>query len=483
VEVVEGQPVADSGNESAQSPAIADISDRIFVRMQIKKDKLYLNEAAPVTIKLYVNKLGVRDLQYPQIDHDGFSLGTFGQPKQYQEAYNGVNYDVIEFDADLFALRPGDLKLGPVHLKCNLITRKQSSNRPSGFDSFFDENVFDDFFGRYETYPLDLKSQEIPITALALPEENKPQDFSGALGCFDLDVLVTPQEVKAGDPITIKSVISGEGNFGSVSAPDLSDKNNFKVYDPQAKQEPGKKTFEQVLIPLNTSVREVPAVSFSYFDTGLGRYQTRSRGPFPVKVSQPDIKEEQKIIEPLPSARLARREEKLGKDIIYIKDSIGEPRRKGRFFYNGIYFKFLLFFPLVVYLIALNFFNWKARLANDPRYARSLSAPRKARQGLNKARAALVSGKVNEFYDIVFNTLQEYLGDKFHLASKGITVSIVDDILKSKGYPEELLAKLKDIFRDCDMARFAPGQLRQEDMKVSLQKLEEAIDYIQKHKV
>jgi len=68
----------------------------------------------------------------------------------------------------------------------------------------FNDDIFNDFFGRYEAYPLELKSTEIPITVLSLPQEGKPEGFDGALGNFQLNVEATPLEVKAGDPITLK---------------------------------------------------------------------------------------------------------------------------------------------------------------------------------------------------------------------------------------------------------------------------------------
>lgn len=73
--------------------------------------------------------------------------------------------------------------------------------------------------------------------------------------------------------------------------------------------------------------------------------------------------------------------------------------------------------------------------------------PKKARAGIKKARGLLAKGDKQGFYDVVFETLQEYLGDKFHLPSKGITVNVIDDILKDEVIDKEALDKLKDIFR------------------------------------
>ncbi|MDP2904710.1 MAG: hypothetical protein Q8O22_00220, partial [Candidatus Omnitrophota bacterium] len=122
------------------------------------------------------------------------------------------------------------------------------------------------------------------------------------------------------------------------------------------------------------------------------------------------------------------------------------------------------------------------RLKTDVKYARLLLAPRKAKAGIRRSTGLLEKGDVQGFYDALFETLQEYLGDKFHLPSKGITISVIDEQLKSRGVSVDALAVLKDIFSECDMARYAPGQLAKENMQNSLKKLEEVIDSLQRHK-
>jgi hypothetical protein len=124
----------------------------------------------------------------------------------------------------------------------------------------------------------------------------------------------------------------------------------------------------------------------------------------------------------------------------------------------------------------------KKRLETDVRYARGLLAPRKAQVGIRQAKKYLDKDEARKFCDILFLTMQEYLGDKFHLSSKGITISVIDDHLRKEGVSEEVLAKLKDIFRECDMVRYASSRLSRENMRESLKKLEEVIDYFQRRK-
>ena len=86
VEVLQGQVQSStsSSNQTEPEQEIKDLSDRVFLTIQTKKDKAYLNEAFILTVKLYVNRLGIRDIQYPEFSHEGFSVGAFDKPNQYQ---------------------------------------------------------------------------------------------------------------------------------------------------------------------------------------------------------------------------------------------------------------------------------------------------------------------------------------------------------------------------------------------------------------
>jgi hypothetical protein len=483
IEVTKG-PVRQAPLEPQQESGAQDLSDRIFLVVQAEKNKIYLNEIVGVTVKLYVSRLGVRDIQYPQITHEGVSLGGFQQPKQYQEDINGVGFEVIDFHTDMFAVRPGEFRLGPATLKCNLIARKDRRRRaPSSFDDFLGSDFFDDFFGRYETYPLQLKSPDIPITVLPLPVENRPREYNGAIGNFDMEATCSPKEVKVGDPVTLKVTVKGEGNFNTVDLPEINSDNNFKVYEPQVKQERSEKVFEQIIMPMNLAAKEIPEVIFSFFDPKTEEYRTKKLGPFSLKVLKPEKEEELRIIEATSRPGVSAFEERLGRDIVYIKDSLDRLRKKGEFLYKNKIFLLLQIIPLLGFLLLFGLHAHSQKLKTDIRYARQLKAPGKARQGLNKAKGYLSAGKTKEFYDTVFQTLQEYLGDKFHLASQSITISIVDDNLKNKSLPPEVLDKLKSVFSECDMARFAARQLSRTDMEETFKKLQEVLDYFQRNRV
>ncbi len=476
-----------SSNQAAPDSAPAQINeeqlkDKVFLVITAGKRKAYLNEIMPLTVKLYISQLGVRDIQFPALETNNFSIDKFGQPKQYREEVGGAVYEVVEFTTDMFGIKPGEFTLGPAKVKCNLVVHRQNQRRSPFDDDFTGGGFFDDFFGRLETYPLDLKSPELPITILPLPQEGKPNGFEGALGNFKLEVEAMPLRVKAGDPITLKMTIKGEGNLDSVTVPKLESKDGFKIYDPQVKQNGTDKIFEQVLMPDSEKVTHIPRINFSFFNTQTGQYQVLTYPPIPIAVLKAE-ESQTKLVESSPTQIKSTQKEELGRDIIYLKNSPGKLRKTGRYLYQSFGFWLLQILSFIIFIGLILFRLQQQKLITDTRYARRLRAPGKAKKALQEASKLLGEGKTEAFFDAVFRTIREYLADRYHLPPGGITANTIEEIAKEKAIANEVLAKIKQIFTDCDMARYAPSQFNQKQLETIFQDLKEVIDYLEKQKI
>lgn len=455
------------------------LNERVFLILQADKRRAFVNEPVPVTIKLYINSLNIQDVQYPQLNHEDFLLEDFPQPHQYRETLNGIAYDVIEFKTNVFPVRDGERTLGPAQIECNLLVKDTGGQR---FPFFDDEDFFDSFFGRYQRRALHLKSIDMAIIAAPVPEENKPADFSGALGDYNFTVEANPQEVKVGDPVTLKMIISGTGNLKTVNPPPLNFKDDFKVYDADVKPDKTGKVFEQVIIPKSEKITEIPEISFSFFDTKSGEYKRITRGPIPLTVNPLPKGEELRVFEPQENNTSAlRQKEILGKDIVYIKESPGRLRPKGAFVCKQKLFIVIQILPLAAFISVWILHRRKKRLQNDIRYARRLRAPLAARKNLRALRQFLHSKDTSRFFDALFKTLQEYLGDKFHLSSAGITSNVVEE-LKKQNVDKAVLDKISVCFNSCDSARYAPSAVSEYEMFKNFELLQEIIDTLESKK-
>jgi hypothetical protein len=462
------------------------LSDRMFLVLKVAKSKAYVNELIPVTVKLYVNRLNVRDIQLPTFAQEGFSKAEFKDPKQTREVLGGMTYDVLEFNTSVFATRPGEYNLGPAKIKCNVIVQKRA-RRPTNVDDFFsggpDDRFFDDFFNRYETYPMEVKSQDAPLIISQLPSEGKPQDFSGAIGNYQFLYSADPKKLKTGDPLTVTMEINGTGNFNTVLMPQMESAEGFKVYDPSVKTDEHSKVFTQVMIPESMAAAAIPKATFNYFDPNKGVYKTIAQGPIPIQVEKGKEEAPAPVVGPqVSTAEKNPVEEKLTRDIIYIKDKLGRTRRRGSAIYKNRIFAASMALPLI-FLVAVFIARKRyERLERDSIYAGRVRAGEIARTAVRTIRKGL-KGDQTAFYEAVFNVMQGYLGNRFHIPPSGITYDAVEGKLKPMNVDIEMLRKLKNLFDVCDRARFAGLVVDETKMKDDLLELDEVIKFLERAKL
>tara|TARA_B100000315_G_scaffold115297_1_gene105826 strand:- start:2831 stop:4630 length:1800 start_codon:yes stop_codon:yes gene_type:complete len=478
---VNGKGASPGIQQDKASTLSLSLKDKVFMVAEMPKLRLYLNERSSLTFKLYVGDVSLRDVQFPDFEQIGLTVDEFQEPKQYRETIGGKSYKVAEFKTFIYPTRTGKLKIGPASLKINILLRNtERRKRPGRFGRFFDDDFMGSFFGEVQKHPINVESNAIAINVVPLPEEGKPENFSGAVGRFDFKSSISPTEVKVGDPITLKMAIRGDGNMKSVTMPALEAGENFKVYDPQIKEEKGGvKTLEQVVIPKSERTKEIPAIEFSYFNVEEKKYKTITRGPFSLKVIKPDEQDQFKIIE-FGGDKKVRPKEKLGRDIVFIKERPGKFRKINSPLYRSPGFTALVLSSFIIWLGFLLVYKRTHKLKTDVVYARRLRAPKEARKGLQQAMTFMEHKQTKEFYNIVFKTLQDYFGNKFHFSSGAITYETVENKLKSSHIPPEISQSIKSIFSECDMVRYASAEINEDKMKDVFEKTQKIIDSIER---
>lgn len=67
----------------------------------------------------------------------------------------------------------------------------------------------------------ELSAPDITVKVSALPEKNRPDMFSGAVGNFDVTVTVPHGEIRAGEEAYVVVTVSGEGDLSEISPLDV----------------------------------------------------------------------------------------------------------------------------------------------------------------------------------------------------------------------------------------------------------------------
>ncbi len=468
-------PAAQAGSQ-ANGPRGRQSAGGLSLELQVAKNDVYLQQRVPVTVTLVVGQTRIDDVQYPKVDGDGFALDPFGQPTQSDEVRDGRRVHVVRFHTMAVPLRSGALTLGPAHMSMSVLVNRRRGAGDAFFDRFFSMDPF------AQHRPIELRADGVAMQVQPLPEAGRPADFTGAVGQFDLEVSAKPTELHAGDPVTVHMRVSGEGNFATVDAPHIDAGSDFKAYPTQTSPKPGdgEKVFEQVLIPLHAGAQRIPAVRFSFFDPEAGTYRTLARGPFPLTVQAPTEEHGTKVVE-APQAQAAKpAPEKLGRDIVYIKDSPGTLLRRGHRFYDTWWFLLLQPVPLLAFAGAWTMVRRRERLHSDPRYARYLRAGREARKALGEIEQVLRRGEHEHFDDTVGRAMRDYLSAKLDLPPGGVDAERAAERLSRNGTGPEITAQIHEFFGVLERIRYTPGAAAEGDRQQAIHLARAIVDKLER---
>jgi hypothetical protein len=269
-----------------------------FVRLALPKHQLYVGESIPVDIQVGMRAGLVASLNgLPTLNGDAFTLNPLSaQPVQSEEIVAGKPFTVLAWRSVLAAVKPGALSLT---IETPLTVRMQRT-RPepqdlladSGFGDVFNDPLFQNFFGATTEKDLTVASAPVTFTVLALPTQNRPADFSGAIGKFKVSSELSADATTAGDPLTLRLHVTGAGNFDRVNSAMLGALDHWKTYQPTASFSPadnagyrGEKSFEQAVIAEQSGTQTLPGMTFSYFDPEARRYQTAQTPALSVSVA------------------------------------------------------------------------------------------------------------------------------------------------------------------------------------------------------
>ena len=445
---------------AASAPPAAAVnsgSEVAFLKFTFPKPEIYLGAAEVGRLELYlrddVQNFG--NFQLTSSPTDGFSAGKTTEMQNQRRRVQVGNrvYTVIPLAVPLTAVRAGALTLGP--FTASAVVELPGQNQ--GGDPFFRQ-----FFNQGEQRQVTLATDPVVVQALPLPVRNRPANFTGAVGQFDMAVTAGPTTVTVGDPITVRVQISGRGALDALTLPEQVAWKNFKTYPPTAKLETtdpfgfqGTKTFEQIISPENADVHELPALTFSFFNPDDGQYHTLTQPAVPLTVKAAGAT-------PLPVLAAAKAEEKPAQDILPIKENLGTLAQLplGRDSVEPLITKpaFLAAqsVPVLAFLAA---FIWRRRadhLANNPRLRRQRAVAALVTSGKDELKKYAAANQPDEFFATLFRLLQEQLGERLDCPATAITENVVEDNSILRNAPAVTRAALREQFQLCNQARYAP---------------------------
>jgi len=469
VEITQGTAKQNQGNKNqtqggqntqqGQNGSIS--SEDIFLKAYVDKNNPMQGEQITVTYKIYtripisqyaINKLSAftgfwtQDLNKDQ-----------GSPVQYNETVNGIRYTVAEIrKVALFPQKTGRLTIDPLEVECIAQVKVQGTNNP--FGNLFNDPFFQNAFSSMQNVRHTLKSNTITVNVSPLPETNKPEGFTGAVGSFSFSAETDRSKVKQNEAFTLKLAVKGSGNLSLAELPIPAFPSDFEVYDPQITEDivknsnpvSGSKTFEYLIIPRNAGDFKLPALTFSYYDTKARSYKS-------ITVPEMQISVEKVAGQGGNQGNSPTDVELIGNDVRYANVSILPLSRIGYQFFNSLMFYLVMLIPVMLFAAFLVIWRRKIKLRNDLTLLKNVQATRVARKRLAEAEKHLKDSRTDAFYEEVSKALWGYVSDKFAIPLSDLSLDTVKERLSEKQASVEVCDKLTETLNRCEYARFAPA--------------------------
>jgi len=465
---------------SDPSAAPADSANKLaFLSLELPKKQLFVGETLQVEMRLFLRSdvRNFSDPQIPALAGEGFATSKMVEGGRFSRRVNNATFTVIPLVVALTPVKTGALTLGPVNGSVVAHVARSGSRQNDPFENFFGPQT------EARQVPLALEQQTIQV--LALPSENVPSNFNGAVGNYTMTVSAGPTNVAVGDPITVKVQIAGQGHLEALALPDQSGWVGFKAYPPTTHIElreqlgvQGTKFFEQLVVPQSADIKALPPVSFSFFDPDKKSYRT---------LTEPELK---LVVRPSSSAaaptisgtRPGQDIPPPAQDIVPNKQRLGAMAQMAPPLVERPWFLALQGVPLLAFVSALVWRKRTESLANNPRRRRRRQVAQTIRDGLVELRQLASEKKSDEFFATLFRLLQEQLGERLALPASAITEAVVEEHLRPRGVSETTLVPLQELFQTCNLARYAPIKTSQE-LAAIIPRLESVLRELQELKL
>jgi len=270
---------------SGPAPSAPDNSRPFFGDLVLAKKSAYVGEVVPIDLRFYFqSRIGGQVGERPNFSGEGFTVQKFSNAVKREQIVNEANYVVFSFQSSITPVKAGTLDIPAASLEARL---QVPGKAPQGFDSFFNNlPIPQGMFAETQDVKVETRAQKLDV--MALPKEDRPADFSGAVGKFTMETSVSPKKAGGGEPVTLRVTVSGQGNFEGMGAPVLTGDEGWRSYPPSDKFHSadaigftGEKAFEFPMVARQDQTR-TPGVRFSYFDPSTGKYATLTQDPLPV---------------------------------------------------------------------------------------------------------------------------------------------------------------------------------------------------------
>lgn len=419
----------------------------LFIKVSANKKKVYEQEPILLTYKVYT-LVDLTQLEGKMPELTGFHTQEIPLPQQksfHIERVNGKPYRTVTWSQYvMYPQMTGKMEIPSITFK-GIVVQQNRSVDP--FEAFFNGG------SGYVEVKRNIVAPSIKIDVLTLP--HKPANFSGGVGKFNISAQLNKNELKAGDPLSLRIVVGGIGNLKLIKQPVVNFPKDWDKYDPKVTDKTkltsngleGNMIYDILAVPRNQGHYTIPPVELTYYDTSLNQYKTIKTQSFEIEVAKGDGSR----------SSVVDYSKDQPKDIKDIKKGEAELHSVDNFFFGSVGYLMSLLIPFAAFVALLVIFRKRAIDNADLVKMKGKKANKIATKRLRQANKLMLAGKTNEFYDEVLRALWGYVGDKLNMPAEKLSRENISEKLQSHNVDDNTISKFLSAIDDCEMMRFAPG--------------------------
>ena len=418
----------------------------LFIKVSASKKRVHEQEPILLTYKVYT-QVDLTQLEGKMPDLKGFHTQEVPLPQQktfHSETVNGRPYKCVTWSQYvMYPQMTGRLEIPSITFKGIVV---QQNRNVDPMEAFFNGG------SGYVEVKKDIKAPGITLQVDPLPQ--RPANFSGGVGKFNISASLDKKEVKAGEPITLRVVVGGIGNLKLLKQPVVNFPKDFDKYDAKVTDKTrltangveGNMVYDFLAVPRNQGSYTIPSVELTYYDTSKNAYKTIKTQPFKVEVEKGDGTSAE-------SEDFASQD----KDIHTIKLGKAEQHKADEMFFGSFGYWISLLMPLIAFVVLLIVFRCRAIENADIVKKRSNRAGKIATKRLRLANKLMLQGKQGEFYDEVMRALWGYMSYKLNMPAEKLNCDNIRETLGRHFVDDATIEKFTTALDECEFERYAPG--------------------------
>jgi len=462
IQVLKSSPKATS-NTSPEAIA----KRNVFVQLELSNSNPYVGEQVIASYKLYFSQ----EVRSPELletpTFTGFWHEEFDLGKNYpiSETYiKGKKFQVALLKKlVLIPQHSGALSIAPMELEVPVATPTNQR----------------DFFGRRTSRIVNIicSTGKRMLEVKALPKQNMPVGFSGAVGSFEFTTKLDRDSIQTNESANLSIRVSGSGNLRMIELPEFDVPIDIEAYEPKYKENinlekfglSGFKREEYLLIPRNKGVYKIGSVRFSYFNPSKKKYITVNSPSYTLKVKGASIANTTPVV---LNSFTKEDVSFIGKDILYIKTSLTNTRTSKDYFFGSTDFYLILFIPLfLVIAVLVILLLSKKSIINLKKFKEGSSAKQAIR---------VLNDPELELHTAIENSLQTFMFKKWRLKRAQFNKADLLEVFHKKQVPLNLINDFNKLIESSEMARFTSGEYlsNDQDLKaLTIELLEQLENY------